>query len=236
MRLTFLGHAGIGLDFEAGGERYSLVIDPFITGNPTTPVELDSLNPDYVLVTHAHGDHWGDVPELAGRTGATVIGTAEVATYAERLELKAHGMNVGGTHRFPFGKVRLTPAWHSSSFPDGTYGGMPTGLVLDIGGFRIYHAGDTALFSDMRLVGDLGIDLALLPIGDNYTMGPADALEAVKLIRPRYVMPVHFGTFPLLEQDPAAFKRRVEAETSAKGLVLEPGEDMQLESLFARAR
>ncbi len=236
MRLTFLGHAGIGLDFEAGGERYSLVIDPFITGNPTTPVELDGLNPDYVLVTHAHGDHWGDVPELAGRTGATVIGTAEVATYAERLELKAHGMNVGGTHRFPFGKVRLTPAWHSSSFPDGTYGGMPTGLVLDIGGFRIYHAGDTALFSDMRLVGDLGIDLALLPIGDNYTMGPTDALEAVKLIRPRYVMPVHFGTFPLLEQDPAAFKRRVEAETSAKGLVLEPGEDMQLESLFARAR
>lgn len=235
MRLQFLGHAGISLEFEAAGNAHQLVIDPFITGNASTPVDLESLNPDHVLVTHAHGDHWGDVPALASRTGATVIGTAEVATYADGLGLKAHGMNVGGTHQFTFGKVRLTPAWHSSSFPDGTYGGMPTGLVLDVGGYRVYHAGDTALFSDMRLIGDLGLDLALVPIGDNYTMGPDDALKAVELLRPRYVMPIHFGTFPMLQQDAGAFKRRVEAETSARGLILKPGEFTQLDELFGGA-
>lgn len=233
MRLHYLGHAGVSLEFEVAGAAHQLVIDPFITGNPSTPVSLESLNPDHVLVTHAHGDHWGDVPALAARTGATVIGTAEIAAYAETLGLKAHGMNVGGTHDFSFGKVRLTPAWHSSSFPDGTYGGMPTGIVLDVGGLRIYHAGDTALFTDMRLIGDLGLDLALLPIGDNYTMGPSDALSAVKLLRPRYVMPIHFGTFPLLAQDAAAFKGRIEGETNARGLVLEPGEASQLDALLA---
>lgn len=232
MKLSFLGHSGVSLEFEVDGQAHQLVIDPFISGNASTPVKLESLNPDHVLVTHAHGDHWADVPALASRTGATVIGTAEIATYAEGLGLKAHGMNVGGTHRFPFGQVRLTPAWHSSSFPDGTYGGMPTGLVLDVGGFRIYHAGDTALFSDMRLIGDLQLDLALVPIGDNYTMGPADALEAVKLLRPRYVMPIHFGTFPLLAQDADAFKRRVEAETDTRGLVLKPGESAMLDALL----
>src|SRR5690554_1037988 len=234
MKLTFLGHAGAGLDFEVGGTAYRLVIDPFITGNSTTPVDLDSLNPDYVLVTHAHGDHWGDVPELAGRTGATVIGTAEIATYAERLELKAHGMNVGGTHAFPFGAVRLTPAWHSSSFPDGTYGGMPTGMVLEVGGLRLYHAGDTGLFSDMRLIGRLGLDVALLPIGDNYTMGPDDALEAVELLEPRLVVPIHYDTFPLLKQDAAAFARRVESETDARCLVMRPGDEADLEALLAQ--
>ncbi len=232
MKLLFLGHAGISLEFEAAGEPHQLVIDPFITGNSSTPVSLDSLTPDHVLVTHAHGDHWGDVPALASRTGATDIGTAEIATYASNLGLEAHGMNVGGTHQVSFGKVRLTPAWHSSSFPDGTYGGMPTGLVLDIGGYRIYHAGDTALFSDMGLIGDLGLDLALVPIGDNYTMGPSDALEAVKLLRPRDVMPIHFGTFPLLAQDTGAFKRQIEGETSARALILEPGESAQLDALL----
>lgn len=236
MRLTYLGHAGVNLEFQSGGRDHNLVIDPFVTGNPNTPVELGSLSPDHVLVTHAHGDHWGDVPALAERTGATVIGTAEIAGYAEGLGLKAHGMNVGGTHVFPFGKVRLTPAWHSSSFPDGTYGGMPTGIVLDVGGYRIYHAGDTALFSDMRLIGDLGLDLALLPIGDNYTMGPADAVEAIKLLRPKYVMPIHFDTFPLLAQDAGAFKRLVEESTSARVLVLKPGATAQLDEQFARAR
>lgn len=233
MRLSFLGHAGIALDLEAGGKAHQLVIDPFITGNPRTPVKLESLNPDHVLVTHAHGDHWADVPALAERAGATVVATAEIATYASGLGLTAHGMNVGGAHQFPFGRLRLTPAWHSSSFPDGTYGGMPTGQVLDLGGHRLYHAGDTALFSDMRLIGDLGLDLALLPIGDNYTMGPDDALEAVKLLRPRYVMPIHFGTFPLLAQDAGEFKRRVEGETPARCLVLEPGESTMLGALLA---
>ncbi len=223
MKLQYLGHAGVRLRSRHNGDATELLIDPFITGNPSTPVEVADLHPDYVVVTHAHGDHWGDTPELARRTEATVIGTAEIAHYATGAGLKSHGMNIGGQHRFPFGMVRLTMAWHSSSFPDGSYGGMPTGVVLEFGGKRIYHSGDTALFSDMSLIGRLELDLAFLPIGDNYTMGPDDALEAVKLLRPKTVVPIHFNTFPLLAQDAEAFKTRVEAETSATCLVLKPG-------------
>ena len=211
MKLRYLGHSGVSLEVAVGGRGFEVVIDPFVTGNPKRGVELASLRPDYVLVTHAHGDHWGDTPALAKEHGATVVGTAEVATYAGGLGLRSHGMNVGGRHEFGFGAVRLTPAWHSSSFPDGTYGGMPTGMVLEVGGLRLYHAGDTGLFSDMRLIGRLGLDVALLPIGDNYTMGPDDALEAVELLEPRLVVPIHYDTFPLLKQDAAAFARRVES-------------------------
>lgn len=227
MKLQYLGHSGVRLRAESSGAVTELLIDPFITDNPSTPVELAQLQPDYVLVTHAHGDHWGDTPELARRSGATVIGTAEIADYAATAGLTSHGMNIGGQFRFPFGSVRLTPAWHSSSFPDGTYGGMPTGAVIEFASKRIYHAGDTALFSDMSLIGRHELDLALLPIGDNYTMGPDDALAAVKLLRPKTVIPIHFNTFPLLNQDAAAFKTRVEAETSATCLVLSPGEEVE---------
>lgn len=227
MKLQYLGHAGVRLRSRHNGDATELLIDPFITGNPSTPVEVADLHPDYVVVTHAHGDHWGDTPELARRTEATVIGTAEIAHYATGAGLKSHGMNIGGQHRFPFGMVRLTMAWHSSSFPDGSYGGMPTGVVLEFGGKRIYHSGDTALFSDMSLIGRLELDLAFLPIGDNYTMGPDDALEAVKLLRPKTVVPIHFNTFPLLAQDAEAFKTRVEAETSATCLVLKPGQEVE---------
>lgn len=233
MRLRFLGHAGAALSFEEQGRSFDLVFDPFITGNPSTPVKLEDLQADYVLVTHAHGDHWGDVPALASRTGATVVGTAEIATYAGGLGLNSHGMNIGGSYRFDFGTVRLTPAWHSSSFPDGTYGGMPTGMVVNAAGITVYHAGDTALFTDMSLIGDLGVDVALLPIGDNYTMGPADAVRAIRLLRPKWVVPVHFGTFPLIAQDADAFQASVEEATSARCLVLQPGEAADLGELLA---
>lgn len=233
MRLRYLGHSAVSLKFEEGGRQFELVIDPFLTGNPNEPVDIASVAPDYVLISHAHGDHWGDTETLARQHGATVIGTAEVADYAEGLGLKSHAMNLGGRHRFDFGAVKLVPAWHSSSFPDGTYGGMPAGLVIEAGGSRIYHAGDTALFSDMRLIGALGIDLALLPIGDNFTMGPDDALEAVKLIGPRAVMPIHYDTFPLIAQDAHAFKKRVESSTSATCTVLAPGEEHDLSPLRA---
>lgn len=236
MKLRYLGHSGVSLSLSVAGRGFELVIDPFIEDNPNTKVDLASVQPDYVLLTHAHGDHWGDTPTLAQQHDATVVGTAEIATYAEGLGLKSHGMNVGGRHEFEFGAVTLTPAWHSSSFPDGTYGGMPTGIVLEVGGARIYHAGDTALFSDMSLIGRGGLDLALLPIGDNFTMGPADAVEAVKLLNPRMVMPIHYDTFPLLKQDVGAFKRRVESETGAKCLVMRPGEETELEELLGELR
>ncbi|MDT3681305.1 MAG: metal-dependent hydrolase [Truepera sp.] len=224
MKVRFLGHAGVQL--VAGGHEF--VFDPFVSNNPSAGVELAELNPDVVFVTHAHGDHWGDTPELAQRTGALVVGTAEIADYAANLGLESHGMNIGGSHEFAFGRVSLTQAWHSSSFPDGTYGGMPTGVVLEVADKRVYHAGDTSLFSDMSLLAARQLDLAFLPIGDNYTMGPTAALEAVKLVKPRLVIPIHYDTFPLLKQDAQAFKLAVEESTSTSCLVLAPGEEVTL--------
>lgn len=224
MRLRYLGHSGLQIT----AEGVEVVIDPFITGNPRAGVGLDDLQPDLIVVSHAHGDHWGDTPALAGRTGATVVGTAEVAAYAEGLGLTSHAMNIGGSRELSGVRVTLTPAWHSSSFPDGTYGGMPTGIVLLVEGKRIYHAGDTALFSDLALIGREPVDVAFLPIGDNFTMGPSDALEAVRLVKPNLVVPIHYDTFPVIAQDAAAFKRAVEESTSSSCAVLAPGEVLTL--------
>ncbi len=152
------------------------------------------------------------------------MGSAELATYAAKKGLKSHGMNVGGSHSFPQGKVRYTPAWHSNSFPDGSYAGMPMGVVFEADGVSVYHAGDTALFSDMARIGDLGIDLALLPIGDNYTMGPEDAVEATLLLRPQVVVPIHYATFPVLVQDASGFKASVESRAGVSCLVMQPGD------------
>lgn len=224
VRAQYLGHSAV----RVVADGVELVFDPFITRNPRAAVALDDLSPVAVLVTHAHGDHWGDTPELAKRTGATVVATAEIAGYAGKLGLESHGMNIGGSRDLGFGRVTLTPAWHSSSFPDGTYGGMPTGIVLEVAGKRIFHAGDTALFSDMRLIGRDPIDLAFVPIGDNYTMGPEDAIEAVKLLRPRMVVPIHYDTFPLIAQDAAAFEREVELSSQVDCVVLKPGQEVVL--------
>ncbi len=221
MKVRYLGHSAVQI--VAGGTEF--VFDPFISGNPRAGVTLAELDPDYLLITHAHGDHWGDTPELAKRSGAVVIATAEIAKYAERLGLESHAMNIGGSMKFGFGRVTLTPAWHSSSFPDGSYGGMPTGILLEVEGKRVLHAGDTALFSDMSLIGREPIDLAFLPIGDNFTMGPAAAVEAVKLLKPKVVVPVHYDTFPLIAQDAQAFKLAVEEATSSSCVVLAPGEE-----------
>jgi L-ascorbate metabolism protein UlaG (beta-lactamase superfamily) len=224
MRLRYLGHSGF--QFHHGG--HEVVIDPFVSQNPSSPVEVGELSPSHILLTHAHGDHYGDTPAIAERTGATVVAPVEIAQYVSQRGMQGHGMNIGGGFQFPFGRVQFTPAWHSSSFPDGTYGGMPTGILLEIDGKRIYHAGDTGLFSDMRLIGRKGIDLAMLPIGDFFTMGPDDALEAVKLLSPRAVVPIHFNTFPPIAQDAQAFKARVESETDARCIVLEPGDSTEL--------
>ncbi len=224
MRLTYLGHSAVQLETSGG----TVLIDPFLTGNPRAGASADAVAADLIVLTHAHGDHWGDTEAIARRTGATVVGSAELAGYASGLGLKAHGMNVGGKHEFPQGTVRYTPALHSNSLPDGTYAGMPMGVVLEADGVRVYHAGDTAFFSDMARIGALGIDLALLPIGDNYTMGPEDAVDAARLIAPKVVVPIHYKTFPVLLQDASDFKASVESRTGATCLLLEPGESVDV--------
>lgn len=224
MRLTFFGQSAVRLQHD----DHEVVIDPFLSDNPVCPVDPAALEPSHILLTHAHGDHVGDTESIAKRTGATVVSSFEIANWFGARDVASHGMNPGGGHDFDFGRVTFTPAWHSSSFPDGTYGGMPMGIVVEMGGTTVYHAGDTALFGDMALIGRKGIDVALLPIGDNFTMGPDDAVEAVKLIRPKRVVPIHYNTFDLIAQDADAFKARVEAASDAVVDVLEPGASLDL--------
>ncbi len=219
VKLTFLGHACFTI--EGGGAR--LIIDPFLTDNPLAAAKADEIEADFVLVSHAHGDHLGDAISIAKRTGAIVVSNFEIANYAGAQGVEAHPLHIGGGRDFPFGRVKLTIAHHGSSFPDGSYGGNPCGFLLTIEGQTIYHACDTGLFYDMKLIGEEGVDLAILPIGDNFTMGPKDALRAVKLIEPKAVIPIHYDTFDLIAQDPQAFARAVEGETSAACVVLEPG-------------
>ena len=224
MRLTYLGHSAVLVETRDN----TLLIDPFISGNPLAPVSADELDPDFILITHAHGDHVGDAVPIARRSGARIVATVEICRALGPQGVDTHGMNIGGYCTFPFGRLKLTPAWHSSSFDDGRYGGMPTGVVVEAEGKRVYHAGDTALFEDMKLIGDLGLDLALLPIGDNFTMGPDDALEAAKLLKAKRVMPIHYDTFDLIRQDPNAFAERLSASGAGEGLPLEPGGSVEL--------
>ncbi len=224
VELTYYGHACFGV--KSGGA--TLLIDPFLTDNPLAAVSADEVEADYILVSHAHSDHLGDTVAIARRTGATIVSNHEIATYAGNQGLTAHGLHIGGGWDFPFGRVKLTIAHHGSCFPDGSYGGNPCGFLLTIEGKNIYHACDTGLFYDMKLIGEEGIELAILPIGDNYTMGPKDALRAVKLIEPKVVVPIHYNTFPVVEQDAAAFAQAVEAETKARCVVLKPGESYSL--------
>lgn len=225
-RVRWLGHACLLV--ESDGHR--LLIDPFLTGNPRAAASADEVPADYILVSHGHGDHVGDTVAIANRTGATVIANFEVAQWLQKQGVKdAHAMHIGGAHRFPFGRVKLTQAHHGSGLPDGSCGGNPAGFHLFLrDGSRIYDAADTGLFGDMRLIGEEGIDLAILPIGDNFTMGPDDALRAIRLLSPRRVLPIHFGTWDLIAQDAQGWARRVREETDAEPVVLEPGGDVTL--------
>lgn len=221
-RLRWLGHSALLL--ETG--KYKVLIDPFLTGNPKAVIKAADAPADFILVSHGHGDHVGDAVAIAERTGATVISNYEIAGWFESKGIKnAHGMQHGGGHDFPFGRVKLTLAFHGSQLPDGSNGGNPCGFLLYLpDGKKIYDAADTGLFGDMKLIGEEGIDLALLPIGDNYTMGPEDAVRAVKFLQPKRVVPIHYDTFPLIEQDPRAWAKRVQQETSAEPVVMQPGE------------
>lgn len=224
--LTWYGHATLGL--ETGG--YRILVDPYFTDNPAAKTRPDSVPADFIWITHGHGDHVGDAIAIARRTGATVISNFEIANWFTRQGVKkVHAQHLGGGFQHPFGYLKLTLALHGSALPDGSYGGNPAGFLLTTNDLKkIYISGDTGLFGDMKLIGDEGIDLAVLPIGDNYTMGPEDALRAVKLLAPRHVVPIHYDTWDLIAQDPEAWSKRVSAQTSAQAHVLKPGESYTL--------
>jgi len=224
VRVTYHGHACFAI--EGGGAK--LLVDPFLSGNPRADIGPEEIEADYILVSHAHGDHLGDTLGIARRTGATVISNTEIARYCATQGLDVHAMHIGGGHDFPFGRVKLTIAHHGSSFPDGSYGGNPAGFLITIEGQTVYFAGDTGLTYDMKLLADVGIDLAILPIGDNYTMGPDDALQAVSFLQPRLVVPIHYDAFPVIQQDPRAFLDRVASATGIAGQILRPGESLTL--------
>lgn len=224
MRIRFLGHSA----FEIVDRDYNLLIDPFITGNPVCPVKAADLTPTHILLTHFHGDHVGDAEEIARRTDALVIGGYDGVAPMGSRGLKVHGMALGGKFKFDFGLVRMTLAFHGS----GAAGAHANGFVIHMSGKRIYHAGDTCLFSDLKLLNGVieepGIDVAILPVGDNFTMGPEEGAIATEWIGPRVVIPMHWGTFPVLLQDPGPFAARVEAAGKTRPVILRPGEVFEL--------
>lgn len=217
MDIRWLGHAA----FELKHEGVTVLVDPFITGNPSATVSADSLEADAILLTHGHQDHFGDTVEIAKRTGATVQAITEIAGEIGEEGVEVIDTNMGGTATYPWGSVRLTPAWHTSTTPKGTVT-PPAGLVIEFGGKVIYDTGDTALFSDLALPGQRKpVDIALIPIGGHYTMDREDAVAAAGLIGAPVVIPQHYGTFPPIETDVQAFKAAVEAAGHARVEVLE---------------
>jgi L-ascorbate metabolism protein UlaG (beta-lactamase superfamily) len=223
--IRFLGHGC----FELTEGDTRVLMDPFITGNPKAPVEASELEPTHIFLTHGHGDHYGDIQEIAKRTGAHVVAIVEIARELESAGLEnVSDPNLGGTIEFEDVWVRLVPAWHTSTTPEGT-ASLPAGMVVGLGGKTVYHLGDTALFSDLRLVSEREpIDVALMCIGGHYTMDRHDAAAAAGLVRATTVIPCHYNTFPPVETDVEAFKADVESQTSSTVQILEPGETFSI--------
>jgi len=227
IKYTFVGHATH--IFDISGKQ--IVVDPFFTSNPMTDVSADSVAADYILVSHGHFDHIEDTVAMAKRTGATVIANFEIVAWLQKqgvAENNCHPQHIGGGFNYDFGRVKLTIAHHGSGLPDGSYGGNPAGFLISAEGKNIYLACDTALFSDMKLYGEQGIDLFVPPIGDNFTMGPDDALKAVQLVQPRLAVPCHYNTWPWIEQDAKKWAKLVESASNAKVAVMQAGEALEI--------
>jgi L-ascorbate metabolism protein UlaG (beta-lactamase superfamily) len=225
MKLKYFSHSAF--QFTTDGGKI-ILIDPFLDNNPTSPVKSCDVNADYIILSHAHGDHLGDTIKIAQRCKSTVICVNELANYIIAHDCIAHNMHIGGSFNFDFGRVKFTIAHHGSKTPDNEYAGEPAGIILSIGGKNIYHTGDTGLFYDMKLIGELHkIDYMLLPIGDNYTMGIRDAIKAVEFVNPDVAIPMHYNTFPVIQANPLEFQKKLEA-LNRKCKVMEYGEEIEL--------
>lgn len=224
LKLTYLSHSSFLLD----DGTHTVAIDPFLTGNPTAPMKAEDINAQFIVLTHAHGDHLGDSLEIAKRCDSLVIAVNELASYAAEKGVQAHNMHIGGAYNFDFGRLKFTIAHHGSSSPEGLYMGEPAGVVITMGGKTVYHTGDTGLFLDMQLIGERdSIDCMLAPIGDNFTMGIDDAVKAVEFVKPGLAIPMHYNTFPVIEADPEEFSRKVTAQ-GGSARVLAFGESIEL--------
>lgn len=222
-KLTYLGHSAVLVE----GTKGKVVIDPFLTGNPLAKASKDSIRVSAVLLTHAHGDHLGDAVEIAKASKAPIVAPFELANYCAKQGVDVHPMHIGGAHAFGFGRVKLTIAHHGSAAPDGTYCGNPCGFLLTMDGKTLYHSGDTGLFYDMKLIGELHkLHVAVLPIGDNFTMGIDDAVKASEFLQAEVVVPIHYKTFDVIDADPHEFVRKVEGK-KLRGKVVPPGESLE---------
>ncbi|MCP4097579.1 MAG: metal-dependent hydrolase [Planctomycetaceae bacterium] len=227
IELTWLGHA----TWLINDGQHRILLDPFLNDSPTAPQKASEVDADFILVSHGHFDHVADVAEIANRCDAMVIAGFEVAEwFANQHDVKrTTGMNIGGSLALPFGSVKMTPAIHSSQLPDGAYGGVAGGFLVMLGERTLYFACDTALFSDMQLLRDKGIDVAILPIGDLFTMGPRDSVTATNYLNPKQVLPTHYNTWPPIEQDAENWAEMVRAGATAEPVVLQPGQSHVIE-------
>lgn len=223
MKLKYFSHSAFQITTDQG---HRILIDPFLNDNPTSPVSADQVEADVILLTHGHGDHLGDTLSIARRCDALCICENELASYISSHGLRAHNMHIGGGFDFDFGRVRLTQALHSSVTPDNQCHGAATGLLISIGDILVYHTGDTGLFSDMKLIGEMNdVQVMMVPIGDNFTMGIDDALKACEFVNPNLAIPMHYNTFPVIQADPMVFEKKA----AARGMncqVLEFGEEI----------
>lgn len=225
MKLRYFSHSAFQI---TTADNKKILIDPFLNGNPTSPVKEKDVNADFIVLTHAHGDHIGDAFAIAKRCSSLFICVDELANYCISKGYQAHNMHIGGGYNFDFGRLKFTIAHHGSMTPDKYYGGQPAGVVLSIDGINLYHTGDTGLFLDMKLIGEMTpIDYMLLPIGDNYTMGIDDAAKAVEFVNPKIAIPMHYNTFPVIAADPYEFKSKVEA-LGKKSIVMDYGQEIVL--------